>query len=275
MRNLTKLFSASAFALSVSLALAAPSQAAVFADYTPTSNANNINWVSSGTNGVLFTTATATANVQGATAGGFRLFDDVNLPTFGGLQATLNLYASVTNTPALYDGATYKQTGLNGYFDVVYTGATVNYLGGSIVGSGGTQVVNNSVLLHGVFTNAWIEGSGASGSFDIDLTNGGNAVFTSIYDPGLATALDQSFTIHLGAAPGAITALDPSTGLHPVGPPDHVGTTALRSFRANAGGSFSDTVAVVPEPGSWALMILGFGGAGVMLRRRRQVVALA
>jgi len=29
----------------------------------------------------------------------------------------------------------------------------------------------------------------------------------------------------------------------------------------------------VPEPASWALMILGFGGAGAMLRRRRAPVA--
>ena len=29
----------------------------------------------------------------------------------------------------------------------------------------------------------------------------------------------------------------------------------------------------VPEPATWALMIMGFGGAGAMLRRRRQVVA--
>jgi hypothetical protein len=37
-----------------------------------------------------------------------------------------------------------------------------------------------------------------------------------------------------------------------------------------------DTVAGVPEPASWALMILGFGGAGAQLRsRRRKVVAAA
>ena len=29
----------------------------------------------------------------------------------------------------------------------------------------------------------------------------------------------------------------------------------------------------IPEPGTWALMIMGFGGAGAMLRRRRMAVA--
>jgi hypothetical protein len=31
--------------------------------------------------------------------------------------------------------------------------------------------------------------------------------------------------------------------------------------------------AVVPEPGTWALMIVGFGGAGAILRRRRDQMA--
>jgi hypothetical protein len=29
------------------------------------------------------------------------------------------------------------------------------------------------------------------------------------------------------------------------------------------------TLATIPEPASWSLMILGFGGAGAILRRRR------
>jgi len=33
------------------------------------------------------------------------------------------------------------------------------------------------------------------------------------------------------------------------------------------------SLGVVPEPGTWALMILGFGGAGAMLRRRKAVFA--
>lgn len=55
-----------------------------------------------------------------------------------------------------------------------------------------------------------------------------------------------------------------------------VGTGAPQSITLAAvtggnGGVFFDKVSVmaVPEPGTWALMILGFGGAGAMLRRRR------
>ncbi|THD60722.1 CCXG family PEP-CTERM protein [Phenylobacterium sp.] len=36
-----------------------------------------------------------------------------------------------------------------------------------------------------------------------------------------------------------------------------------------AGAGFHDFTTVVPEPAAWALMILGFGGVGAVLRRRR------
>lgn len=39
-------------------------------------------------------------------------------------------------------------------------------------------------------------------------------------------------------------------------------------------GAAIDNVAImVPEPGTWALMIMGFGGAGAVLRRRREALA--
>jgi hypothetical protein len=49
------------------------------------------------------------------------------------------------------------------------------------------------------------------------------------------------------------------------------------SYRVNAGGlntglvtaSASPLAAAVPEPATWALMLLGFGGIGIAMRRRR------
>jgi len=41
------------------------------------------------------------------------------------------------------------------------------------------------------------------------------------------------------------------------------------------GGNFSVPDAAVPEPSAWALMLVGFGGLGAMIRRRRRLAALA
>ena len=55
------------------------------------------------------------------------------------------------------------------------------------------------------------------------------------------------------------------------------GTDVVHKVEFSSGGnSFEfDKLAgtVVPEPGTWALMILGFGGVGAMLRNRRRLVA--
>jgi hypothetical protein len=52
--------------------------------------------------------------------------------------------------------------------------------------------------------------------------------------------------------------------------PDH---TAL--LQAHDGINVFVSVAPVPEPSTWAMMILGFAGVGYMAYRRRQVAALA
>ncbi len=57
------------------------------------------------------------------------------------------------------------------------------------------------------------------------------------------------------------------------------GGDAVKSITfASSGNSFeidglAANVGAVPEPGTWALMIGGFGGAGAMLRRRRALTA--
>ena len=43
----------------------------------------------------------------------------------------------------------------------------------------------------------------------------------------------------------------------------------------DANGAHLPTAGGVPEPGTWAMMLLGFGGLGAILRRRRGMAASA
>lgn len=43
------------------------------------------------------------------------------------------------------------------------------------------------------------------------------------------------------------------------------------TFYSNNGGAFSVSVAAIPEPETWALMLVGFGAIGSALRRRQKV----
>ena len=61
-------------------------------------------------------------------------------------------------------------------------------------------------------------------------------------------------------------------------------TLALAAGHGGNGGAFFDRISVttsgvhtapVPEPATWALMIMGFGLTGAMLRRRRATLAVA
>ena len=40
----------------------------------------------------------------------------------------------------------------------------------------------------------------------------------------------------------------------------------------SAGGSVTAATAAVPEPATWAMMLIGFGGVGVAMRRKRNLI---
>jgi hypothetical protein len=55
--------------------------------------------------------------------------------------------------------------------------------------------------------------------------------------------------------------------------PTNCGSAASNSFRILGDAAPSSNVTPIPEPGVWALMILGFLGVGVVIRRQRAYLA--
>jgi hypothetical protein len=256
MKALTKFASATALAMSLA-ALAAPTHAAVIAQFTPNTNASDYRWINNGVsanNGTGGHFITVTGNTQ-TTAHGVAThfsFLDPALSALAFIPATFTVDATVASGHAASQNGSgvWTQTNLNGNFSFVYTGATVNNYHGS-----GINLIHNSNLLSGVFTDAWIQGAGGSGSANVAFQNGGNATFHSDYRT--FTNVDpttEEFALNL-------LAVTPNFGAN--------ANKALKTFRANGGGNFS--AVGVPEPATWGLMIMGFGGMGLMLRNNRRL----
>ena len=112
----------------------------------------------------------------------------------------------------------------------------------------------------------------------------GNVLANSLQFGTNSTTQGEAWRVYgtntAGSLSGAVSIISGSTeGLHSL---SGLGTYKYYDFveTANAGGknflitSLSGTIAV-PEPASWALMILGFGGIGGALRRRRAQMPIA
>jgi hypothetical protein len=267
MKALTAFASAAALAMTLA-ATAAPANAAVFAQFTPDKSAMDYKWVNSGTaaspgtGGHFFSITSQSATVAQGVATHFSFLDPaLSLLTF--IPATFKIDATVApGHPATMNGAgVYTQQDLNGSFSFTYTGATINNYKGS-----GIKLLHNSNLLSGVFTDAWIQGAGGSGSANLAIGNGGSATYASAYEPfpGLRLHTEEFAFNLLAVVDDFGTKKKPLPGFH-----DTTGD-ALDSFRANGGGNFS--FQTVPEPATWGLMILGFGGVGLTLRNRRRAI---
>lgn len=258
MRVLAKFLSAAAVAGSLA-AMSVPAAAAdvtTFANYSQATGGKFIRWTQSAadTGGSLFTSATSLGTTPGSENTFFTIWDTplVNL------NAKFTLLATVPdgNSATLSSGR-LTQGNLSGEFSFIYSGADFSY--------GGVNFVHNVTnLLHGVFSGGSISGNrgATSGSTDDATTSLGTIAYTSdFYD--FADG-DRDFSIALTGITLGLNAL-PTAGA-----PIH----SLRNFNASSGGQFSAVLAV-PEPATWAMMLVGFGGIGALLRRRRQQTAFA
>lgn len=156
-----------------------------------------------------------------------------------GQVAYLTLVGSTGGTGTLeQDLSNFTQTGISGYYEFRTAAA-----------GGGT------LLLRGDFQNYWITGVVGAGAGNLtELGGSGDVVFSSgLGDLSYIKNGDSSFTF---------SGVTPTFGI--------TGGTLNNFSGAGVTGTFSGTV---PEAGTWALMILGFGGAGAMIRRRRYAFA--
>jgi hypothetical protein len=242
---------ASRYLLSTALAgsvvfVAAQAQAITlvpFATYTQVGSKTTIEWLHTGAlNGSIFST------VPGKSAPGSNpvIFNFLDTSKYlNDMAAKLTLTGSETGNPAT---DTVEQGGIGGSFTFIYEGPTTTFMGHTY-----THDVTN--LLTGVYTLARIDGAGSSGSFH-DSTNIGTVTFTSDIIANLPTADARDFSYSL-------VSITPSLSFTP--------GKALNTFKAGASGIFS--AGFVPEPGTWAMLLLGFGGLGGLMRARRGSLA--
>jgi hypothetical protein len=184
-----------------------------------------------------------------------------NLSSLSDLSALFTLSATApASDPAVSGAGQVAEQNLSGKFSFTYTGSTPLTVGGHTYMTGAN-------LLSGTFSGATLVGpaNGSTSSFQDAIFSGGTVTFASDIaqfattgDKGMSLSLTSALPF-FGATPG----------------------DSLGSFSAVSTGSFASDLATngggggVPEPITWALMLVGFGGIGTAIRRDRRKARLA
>lgn len=172
------------------------------------------------------------------------------------------LYAASNTSNQLfaYDTATDVWSAFGGSVgagsagDLAFSGG---FLYEASVGAGGLSQLRRLTLSGSNITNSTVIGNFMFGAQSFNnvfgLATSGSTTYavagTTIYSVDLATAQLTSVLNYAGLACSGATCLGAANGT---------------AFFAEAGGG-----GVVPEPSTWAMMLLGFGGLGAVLRRGR------
>ncbi len=138
---------------------------------------------------------------------------------------------------------------------------------------------NNGGLTSASFSNVFTFVVGRAGDLSADFSNSasrnnanGDIDFTSAVLSGGSLTMPLSFTRLLGE-PVRLTEVWGLTRATRIAAGTYTLTIGGRSFGTASTYSGNFNVAAVPEPASWAMMIVGVGIAGGALRRRRVVAA--
>lgn len=279
MRSISSVTTALAFVAAFVVATPAAAIVETFATFSALSPAFNLRYASSGNSG----TRTTDATIFSVTGQGNSAPPATTLVRFSFLQPALAAYvtnvtaaftlnaAVAANSPAVpssnVPGTPFAQPNISGSMSFLTTSAIT-------VGAPNfnpfVYAAGSNLLTVTTFSGADITGSIAAtaGSLAAATTSGDTIVFTSDF-------LDFSNTVSRDFAL-ALTSVLPGFN-------ERTGANkALNNFRANVGGQFSSDpapllngIVVVPEPGVWGMLVIGFGLVGYQSRRRKSTVVAA
>jgi hypothetical protein len=264
--NAKTLLAGTTIALVLAAAAATPANAVVttFANFSALST-YNFYYKNPSSNGhsataSFYTIATPTATTAGSVPVSFSFINE-GAALDGAVSGVTALFtlAGTTSGPAVLDPFTHSLE--------EYTSATFSYKTTTAITVGTHHYAAGSTLLQGTYSNGILVGKNSQGNIvaDNDTTFG----------PDTLTFSSDFVTFQPSAALGlsfSLGSIFPSPVADAM-----VGTYALKTFKANSGGQFTADpvphVNAVPEPASWALMIVGFGLAGASIRRRTRLQA--
>ena len=169
----------------------------------------------------------------------------------GGGSYVASAFTGVTTTPA-DNGATGGGSGLDGYVNIVgpVGPSEISYTG---------SVIDYAIPVAGSYFIQAVGAQGGSGEVDLtsDAIGGYGALVSGDVNLGAGTILE--ILVGGGGAVG------------------HTATMEHEVFSAGGGGggTFIWAVTPIPEPSTWAMMLLGFAGLGLGCRKARALPAQA
>jgi hypothetical protein len=221
------------FAAAAFAAMATVSSAAGAVTYIDTGAAQADITLGSNSITVVLTSLTSNPTSAGDLLSGIEIFLD-DAPTTATLTSQSGVLIDVAK-----GGAVTNVTGNPTHWSDALSGTEINL---ATVGLGGAKPKNLIIDGDGDYSNA----NASIPNFKPLIKGAGTFVLTLT---GAATPTIDHVVFEFGTGPDSTAAGTCTVGCSSTPPPG------------------------VPEPAAWALMILGFGGAGAMLRRRRAVLA--
>ena len=251
--------------LAAGMTVAAPASAVIttFANYSGVGGQNMYWRKNSASSGSLYTISQPGNNAPGSVSTFFSFLSPsptnrlAKLASLGMLNASFT-FTATSNTPV--DGVrSLSEDLLTGSFSFIYKGAADLVVDHTVYHT-------NANLLTATFTGGALSGRLNSTSANVDgSTEAGDGIIYTSDFLSFAPTVEKDFSI-------ALSSVTPGLG-RTVG-------QVFNTFYGTSTGSFSTDpaplpTAIIPEPATWGLLVVGFGLVGLQGRRRSRSTSVA